>query len=705
MPFRELTDDELSALVQLDVGGEIDSLATTTLGLKEYSAQSDANLDAAYDALVEKTLAQGPAVAALHQKVKDTAAALETVGKALEGFSDLGVVVNRIQTVGDDVIEIQTKVANRKAIDDKLGGLLQRAIIPPEAIKALMRAETVNDKFVLNLRYVSKSSRLLRELGPRHPITLELLPTIHTITLLVSQKTRAFLLEKIAQLSKPKTNIAILQQNVLLKFKSVMTFLLLNNPAVAQEVKDTYVQSLSGIFHRKTKLFLAKLVRLEKPFLTAKDLVTTTRPNDRNNDPGYHFSTRGRDNIIANWTAPIVIPHVDEEKGRSHSFESLFRSMHLLLMDVIASEFMFTFEFFSDKTLYLPIFQKVVTLYSETMQTLVPSVHDHISLAFCIKLTTLIKHTMNHRRIPCLTGYCESLLVLLWTQLSAVVKANLTALSQLQRLPDKIVGPAVQPVTCKFAEFVGVLHSTLVSEVDGADPVSEHGDRLKFMEAQLTALTLEMYRVLLTFKGSERQSQLFLAANLAHVHAAWLSYDLNRSAEYVAKIESWLAQAKSALVQLLVDYYLPNFVEVITCAESKLRTIDEGAKMEASLESDLDAGDEGGLVQPDSSEHEKRRAVIDENAVLQCAEQFGQSWESRVPLACKEVVHGTDPMLATDLTSRFVMQVAIYSERLKKIISRCWLNPPCRKSMVPNRALLSMIQLVLEREGIQYTAD
>jgi hypothetical protein len=47
---------------------------------------------------------------------------------------------------------------------------------------------------------------------------------------------RDFLLSKLYQLRKPKTNISIIQQNVLLKYKYFVRFLAEHGPDVYQEV-------------------------------------------------------------------------------------------------------------------------------------------------------------------------------------------------------------------------------------------------------------------------------------------------------------------------------------------------------------------------------------------------------------------------------------------------------------------------------------
>lgn len=68
---------------------------------------------------------------------------------------------------------------------------------------------------------------------------------------------------RIYQLRKPKTNIQILQQNVLLKQKYLVTFLRQHGPEVFQEVRSAYVDTLSRVLSAHFRSYLAALERLQ----------------------------------------------------------------------------------------------------------------------------------------------------------------------------------------------------------------------------------------------------------------------------------------------------------------------------------------------------------------------------------------------------------------------------------------------------------
>jgi hypothetical protein len=58
---------------------------------------------------------------------------------------------------------------------------------------------------------------------------------------------RDFLMQKLYALRRPKTNIQILQQNVLLKYKYVATFLRTHGQEVFPEIRAAYVDTMNKV--------------------------------------------------------------------------------------------------------------------------------------------------------------------------------------------------------------------------------------------------------------------------------------------------------------------------------------------------------------------------------------------------------------------------------------------------------------------------
>eukprot|EP01064_Diplonema_japonicum_P015177 TRINITY_DN22939_c0_g1_i1.p1 TRINITY_DN22939_c0_g1~~TRINITY_DN22939_c0_g1_i1.p1 ORF type:complete len:710 (+),score=148.51 TRINITY_DN22939_c0_g1_i1:11-2140(+) len=704
MEFPAVTDAELQELLELGDSTELTEECEDLMkgvDIREYSEGVRRQLREAEDTLIEQTMHQGESIAELYNELKGCVGGMEDMENTLESFYEgISKVTQDIQLMQDTVAGLQSKFDNRKAVESELSNMLEKLIIPTDVIRELQATE-ISPKYVKYLNQLTNAAAMCKQ-HSNTQIAKEIRPCVNTMTLLLSAKLRSFLLDKIGNLSKPKTNISILQTSVLLRYKSLMTYLLANNSIVGQEVKDTYVFTLGQIYYKKTKQFFTKIMKLERTYLTGKDTVSSGKSDALNanmdvaGSPGRIFSFALRENVLEIWNAPVLIPHIEEEKRRQYPYEHVFRSQNVMLMDIITSEYIFSYDFFSDRTLYIPIFQRVITFFKDSMAAHIPTIHDPVTLIACIRLTTHFISTMEKRSIPCLNGYFHPVLSILWTRFLNVVKANVVGVSEIQKLPK--LGPGrILPVVDRFAHLVGNMYEMLGNCAISRDFASEHEDHVKVMMAQIGGMTLDIKRIL-NIRQAKRASQLFITANLTHVLRVWDElYNVSDDFVEFKNIETWLMHAKTSLVQLTIEHYLPGFVDVINNAEAKLRTLPEHSAGGGGGGGEVKMS-EGGLMLPTATEHEKRQSVLDTAAVLGAAETFGKTWATRLPQACKEVIKDNTDALANDLATRLAMQVVIYSERLKKILTRCWLNPPCGNWLVPNQALLNTVNEVLKAE-------
>lgn len=88
-------------------------------------------------------------------------------------------------------------------------------------------------------------------------------PELEKLRVKAISKSRDYLMQRIYALRKPKTNIQILQQNVLLKYKYLVTFLRLHGGEVFNEVRAAYIDTLSRVLSSHFRAYLAAIERLK----------------------------------------------------------------------------------------------------------------------------------------------------------------------------------------------------------------------------------------------------------------------------------------------------------------------------------------------------------------------------------------------------------------------------------------------------------
>lgn len=191
---------------------------------------------------------------------------------------------------------------------------------------------------------------------------------------------------------------------------------------------------------------------------------------------------------------PPLIPTMERAAKRKHTYEETLRSILSLTCDIVTHEYLFTFDFFSgDTSVYVDAFQPAVQFIVDYLSEVVlvnaigatrrmlnerphTSVNarakqDTYGLLLLIRLCHEYRSMMRHtRKLLCLDGFFDSLLMLLWPafntcfgrQLNALMSAKNTGamvacMAHLKRTEERLC--FVHPVVKAFAEFSCVLLS------------------------------------------------------------------------------------------------------------------------------------------------------------------------------------------------------------------------------------------------------
>jgi hypothetical protein len=102
------------------------------------------------------------------------------------------------------------------------------------------------------VKYVAELDAKLRSVydlnGEHVAAAADLLHTLDGLRVMTVRKLRDFVLSQVYALRKPKTNIQILQHNVLIKYAFFNKFLFVQSPVFAMEIKDHYVCHFTAYF-------------------------------------------------------------------------------------------------------------------------------------------------------------------------------------------------------------------------------------------------------------------------------------------------------------------------------------------------------------------------------------------------------------------------------------------------------------------------
>ena len=172
---------------------------------------------------------------------------------------------------------------------------------------------------------------------------------------MIIEKIREYMLQKISELRKPRTNVQMLQNTGLLKYHSLMQFLMEKAPEVAREIRVTYIDSMGRTLHSIFKAYFSQLTKLELEIANKHDLVVveenstkagvfTSKVNlSKRSDT---FTLGERDRILENVELEPILVHVAHAEDERYPYEAIFRSIMKHLMDSATNEYLFAIDFF-----------------------------------------------------------------------------------------------------------------------------------------------------------------------------------------------------------------------------------------------------------------------------------------------------------------------------------------------------------------------
>ncbi|XP_058713395.1 vacuolar protein sorting-associated protein 52 homolog isoform X3 [Poecile atricapillus] len=559
------------------------------------------------------------------------------------------------------------RLRNRRQVRERLGGLLDELVVPPEMISVILESPVTSPEFLAQLRALDAQLGAVKAQAFRDTLACaDVQHVLDRLRIKAVTKIREFVLQKIYSFRKPMTNYQI-PQNSLLKYKFFYQFLLGHERAAAQELREQYVDTMSRIHFSYFKSYTGRLMKIQYEEVADKDdlmgVEDTARkgffskPSLRSRNTVFTLGNRGAVIGPAELEAPIIVPHAAQRGEQRYPFESLFRSQHYALLDTSCREFSFLTEFFlvagaAAQELFNSVMGKTLGMFQKHMESYVSDCYDAIAVFLCIHLALRFRSLMAKRNVPAVDGYWGWLLELLWPRFELILELHIQSVQGTD--PQRLGGLDTRPhyITRRYAEF-----SSAIVSINQTLP-SERSDAL------LARLQLEVENLVLRAAAefpSRREQLIFLINN----YDMMLAVLMERAVEESKEAEGF-QQLLSARTQEFVEELLaPPFgglVGFVREAEALLER-GEGEKLRG---------------------HEAR--------VTQLIRGFSGSWKSAVETLSQDVMRSfSNFRIGTGIIQAALTQLIQVYHRFQKILEQ----PPLRA--LPARAdLINIHHLMVE---------
>jgi hypothetical protein len=487
-------------------------------GISERIAAVEGRLSESELACVQAYAGEASALGRLQGEVRSCHAALESLEALLASFQlRLGQLASDIKALQESSLSLSMRLANRRAAEASLSSLVLRLTVPPELSKGLAECDVESEHFSLLLSQLGDKLDSLARLSASDepPLALESAkPQLERLRARAAQRCRESLTSRFAMLRKPRTNVQIVQQNVLAPLAPLARFLCKHSPSQYANVKSAYSSASAKVLKNSLAAYATALYKTKSSSLSRNELLGT-KPLDGNPQP-HKFQLGERATALAVYaeSSPVVISRL-EAAGESLGWEEAFRSAHKVLLDCATSEYLFCSDFWAESSaeMFDAVFSGVLSQVEYSTGREISHCNDPVALLIAAKCVRNHQLVMARRAVPALDPYHDRVALLLWPRAKKLLEDNAKSLESIGARTAQFENlHSPHQAILRYAEL-GAAVDVLSSETDGhLDMVTE---RLR------DAAWALVERVGSTFANSHLEKEAFKAANAKAVKEAF----------------------------------------------------------------------------------------------------------------------------------------------------------------------------------------
>ncbi|XP_031100638.1 vacuolar protein sorting-associated protein 52 A-like [Ipomoea triloba] len=445
--------------------------------LREYTKGVENNLRQVELDSIQDYIKESDNLVSLHDQIRGCDIILSQMEALLSGFqTEIGSISSDIKILQEKSMDMGLKLKNRKVAESKLSKFVEDIIVPPRMIDIIVDGE-VNEEYMRTLEILSKKLKFAEgdPIVKSSKALKDVQPELEKLRQKAVSKVFDFMVQKLYALRKPKTNIQILQQSVLLKYKFIISFLKEHGKEVYLEVRAAYIDTMNKVLSAQFRAYIQALEKLQLDIATSSDLIGVEARSSslfsRGKEPLKNrsavFALGERINILKEIEEPPLIPHISEASSKKYPYEVLFRSLHKLLLDTASSEYLFCDVFSGEESMFYDIFAGPFAVIDEHFNSVLPNSFDAIGLMLMIRIIHQHQLLMSRRGIPCLDSFLDKVNIALWPRFKMVFDLQLNSLrnANIRTLWEDDVHPHY--VMRRYAEFTASLIHLNVEYGDG----------------------------------------------------------------------------------------------------------------------------------------------------------------------------------------------------------------------------------------------
>jgi hypothetical protein len=608
---------------------------------------------------IQEYLSQGENFANLYFAVKKCDSVLAQIETMLDSFQEgLGDVSETVKVLEDQSFMMNVQLKNRKSINMSLGSLIQELEISPQLLKRVTL--DVDEKYLENLIEIDKKIDFVTSFKSESLALNQMKPVLEKLKSISVGKVKNFLMSKFNELKKSKVNIAQVKQDIMM-YKYYLQYLQKHSTNDAyKEIRSNYSDLMAKIYTFNFSNFVTEMSKCELKIALVPELLV---------EPPQSYSLFGSNKPVQKQSSLVAGDRgkpLDDLKSQpikemksQYTFEIIFKSLNIKLIDIATSEYIFLRDFFEESSLLLEIFSKTFTLLTNFWKSYLATSFDVVGIFIMLRLSKMFNHLMVKKKMYHFDEYLTQVQIICYHRFKSLIDMNIKSVKDVVIV--NII--ASEENSHSVAKRYGLLASSLNS-------LNRDDDLKKPIVELLETLRMAVVKLLQDISEKLKDGKKRLV---------WLinGYDLIITKFMQYNVECADGFHFRTLLEVVVDKYVDELLneyypKLILFVKEK----------------------EGGLS--DKNSKIQNQSKLDVTALEEHVKMFEKTWKQSI-----KAIHG-------DLTKSFrnfntgmyifnqcVTKLNDYNTRMTHMVAMCFQDPPFRSSIVTTQNIARELKIYL----------
>ncbi|KAL4866297.1 hypothetical protein BDV12DRAFT_210639 [Aspergillus spectabilis] len=377
----------------------------------------------------------------------------DDVSKSVEMYltdfqNELGAVSAEIETLQTRSVQLNAMLGNRRNVEQLLGPAVEEISISPATVRMIAEGP-IDERWVKALNeFETRTASIEAKIASSSSTKAidDVRPLLEDLKKKAVERIRDYLVSQVRALRSPNINAQIIQQQRLVKFKDLYSYISRAHPTLAGEITQAYINTMRWYYTSHFTRYHQALAKI-KLYPSDRNEILGGDPNAQKSGnmlPGSRagaahdpFALGRRVDILRTGNQMALSSYLAEEDSSFHGIEVPFRNFNLALVDNVSAEYSFMTEMFSTLSFQqisrkaLEVFSAVFTLGQGLIKQLIETTTDSLGVLMCVRLNQQAAFELQRRKVPVADSYVNGINMHLWPRFQVIMDTHCESLKRI----------------------------------------------------------------------------------------------------------------------------------------------------------------------------------------------------------------------------------------------------------------------------------